>query len=123
MINQEVENTGCGIATFGNATDFESFSSTKEWMKIKGLCKDNGFVTIPQMRSALEEKTGKNISQHNSVNKLGLKAVLFVEFSKKGRERHWVYFADGLYYDPMPGNLNPTTQITYKVTRILNING
>ncbi|ELA7195885.1 hypothetical protein RAL08_004469 [Vibrio parahaemolyticus] len=121
MVNQEVDTTGCGIATFANACSIGSFISARDWMQERNLCKQNEFVTVPQMRSALELWTGKVITLHNSISSLLDEAVLFVEYEKGTNYRHWVYYKNGIYFDPLPWYSEGLSTIPYKVTRLLNI--
>ncbi|EPE2688044.1 MULTISPECIES: hypothetical protein [Vibrio] len=121
MVNQEVDTTGCGIATFANACSISSFEHARGWMLDRSFCKQNEFVTIPQMKSALELWTGKTITLHNSISSLSDEAVLFVEYEKGTSDRHWVYYKNGIYFDPLPCYSQGVSTISYKVTRLLNI--
>ncbi len=121
MVNQEVKETGCGIATFANACGISTFDVARNWMQSREFCKPNEFVTVPQMKSALELKTGKRITLHNSVKFLSDNAVLFVEYEKNTNQRHWIYFQNGVFFDPLPWLSQGSNAIDYKVTRVLNI--
>ncbi|MCG7490910.1 hypothetical protein MHN79_15570 [Vibrio sp. Of14-4] len=121
MVNQEVDTTGCGIATFANACSISSFERARDWMLDRGFCKQNEFVTIRQMKSALELWTGKIITLHNSISNVSDEAVLFVEYEKGTSYRHWVYYNNGIYFDPLPRYSQGVSTISYKVTRLLNI--
>ncbi len=122
MVNQEDGKTGGGIATFANACGFKSFSAAKRWMQSKGFCKTNDLVTVTQMKEALESKTGKQVSLHNSSKKMGKRAVLYVEVESGASGRQWIYYKNGEYYDPAPRSKGPKRSIRYpKVTRVINI--
>lgn len=121
FINQKDETCGCGIATFANAVGFNSYDQAKSWLKKYDFVNHRDFITIPQMQNALSKKLNTFVSLHNKDNKDYDTAVLFVVYQEMTKQRHWIYYSRGLYFDPLPTYAQPSNSIKYRITRILKI--
>ena len=121
-INQPTSATGCGIAAFAMVAGFESYASAESWMMTKGVVKPNGFVTIPQMRMAIETIMKCQTSVVFSLSRSTDPALCFVDYTMgNSKYRHWVFKYKGQYYDPAPGCRTPKRFLRRRVKRVVNV--
>jgi hypothetical protein len=119
FINQKTYDTGCGIAAYAMCTGIRSYGVAEKLMQANDWILDNGHILTTEMKQALEHHFGKgSVKLHYSKPKTG-KGVLFVKYNESCR--HWIYFEDGLYYDPLPRFSKPRKSIPYPVTRAFSI--
>ncbi|ECG8588501.1 hypothetical protein FNI11_01750 [Salmonella enterica subsp. salamae] len=110
FINQEAENTGCGIAVIAMILQIP-FKSVSARVNELQLCKHDQKVTVFQMKEMLKlifdvDKIPSKRAKHFDQNK---NYVCYCRWEGK-KFYHWIIYANRAFYDPLEKMPVPVTK-------------
>ena len=124
FVVQPTNETGCGIATLAMLAN-KDYSDMKKDMELKGLVRDNDFVTVNQMKSGLIDLSKVDHIQLRRISSWNphKNYVCFCRESEgsENQYRHWMLYINGYYYDPLNKEMLPTKETKHRTTTMLEI--